>query len=91
MAVEMKNRLQCGLGVSLGATLVFDYPTVEALVDYLLGELAFPKEQKPSSGRQTDMRLEEDAGPSPVDSLEAASWDEIARMLAEELETGKGV
>ena len=50
MAVELKNRLQSGLGISLGATLVFDYPTVEALADHLQGELVFMKAPKPSSG-----------------------------------------
>jgi hypothetical protein len=33
----------------------------------------------------------EAAGPSGLDSLEAASEDEIARMLAAELELGKGL
>ncbi|MBG1258279.1 type I polyketide synthase [Nostoc sp. BAE] len=36
MAVELKNRLESTLSCSLPATLVFDYPTIEALVDYLL-------------------------------------------------------
>lgn len=36
MAVELKNRLENTLSCSLPATLVFDYPTIEALVDYLL-------------------------------------------------------
>ncbi|MBV8886873.1 MAG: type I polyketide synthase [Chroococcidiopsidaceae cyanobacterium CP_BM_RX_35] len=35
MAVELKNRLERTLGSSLPATLAFDYPTIEALVDYL--------------------------------------------------------
>lgn len=38
MAVELKNRLESTLSCSLPATLVFDYPTIEALVDYLLKE-----------------------------------------------------
>ncbi|MCC5609394.1 beta-ketoacyl reductase [Nostoc sp. CHAB 5834] len=36
MAVELKNRLESTLSCSLPSTLVFDYPTIEALVDYLL-------------------------------------------------------
>ena len=36
MAVELKNRLETGLGVKLRTTLVFDYPTVEALVAHLV-------------------------------------------------------
>jgi myxalamid-type polyketide synthase MxaC len=90
MAVDMKNRLQSGLGISLGATLVFDYPTVEALVDHLLGELVFLKEPSLPSGPRSGGNPE-DPGPSPADSLDAASEDEIARMLMAELEAGKGM
>ncbi|MBU6352246.1 MAG: SDR family NAD(P)-dependent oxidoreductase, partial [Chloroflexi bacterium] len=36
MAVELRNKLQKGLDVALHATLLFDYPTLELLVPYLL-------------------------------------------------------
>ncbi|WP_026736723.1 type I polyketide synthase [Fischerella sp. PCC 9605] len=39
MLVELRNRLESTLGYSLPATLPFDYPTVEALVDYLAKEV----------------------------------------------------
>ncbi|TBR57189.1 hypothetical protein B4U84_26495 [Westiellopsis prolifica IICB1] len=39
MAVELKNRLETSLGHSLRSTLIFDYPTLEALVDYLALEI----------------------------------------------------
>ena len=55
-AVELKNRLQSGLDILLGATLVFDYPTVEALVDHLLEELFFKKGPERSSGKRTGMK-----------------------------------
>lgn len=42
MAVELKNRLEAGLGVPLRSTLVFDYPTLEALVAHLTGEVFSP-------------------------------------------------
>jgi len=38
-AVELRNRLAAETGVSVPATVVFDYPTPEALVEFLLGEL----------------------------------------------------
>lgn len=42
MAVEFKNRLQTTLECSVPPSLVFDYPTVAALVDYLAGEMLLP-------------------------------------------------
>jgi myxalamid-type polyketide synthase MxaB len=95
MAVELKNRLQSGLSIPLGATLVFDYPTVEALVDHLLEELFFRKEPERSpvkwrGDRPVAPTKTGDAESTPVDiGLEEASQDEIARMLAKELEAGK--
>ena len=34
MAIELRNRLEIALGRSLSATLAWNYPTIEAIVDY---------------------------------------------------------
>ena len=39
MAIEIKNRVQTALGVPLRATVVFNYPHIVALSDYLAGLL----------------------------------------------------
>ncbi len=39
MAVELKGRLERSLGVPLPSTLTFNYPTIKALVDYLLSDV----------------------------------------------------
>jgi acyl carrier protein len=40
MAVDLRNVLNRTLGLSLSATLLFDYPTLDALTDHLLGTLS---------------------------------------------------
>lgn len=40
IALELKNRLQNLLGLALSTTLLFDYPTIEALAGYLLEVLS---------------------------------------------------
>jgi len=39
LAVELRNTLSRSLGVGLSPTLLFDYPTVEAVTDHLLNEV----------------------------------------------------
>ncbi|MBU6350102.1 MAG: SDR family NAD(P)-dependent oxidoreductase [Chloroflexi bacterium] len=36
MAVELRNKIQANLGCPLRSTLLFDYPTLDALIPYLL-------------------------------------------------------
>ncbi|MBU0485487.1 MAG: SDR family NAD(P)-dependent oxidoreductase [Proteobacteria bacterium] len=50
MAVELKNRLQAGLGFDIRSTLVFDYPTLEAMVNHLDGLLAASPQTLPEPG-----------------------------------------
>lgn len=39
MAIEMRTVLEMALGITLPVTLVYEYPTIEAMVDFLLTEL----------------------------------------------------
>lgn len=39
MAIELRGHLQQSLGCTLRSTLLFDYPTIEKLVDYLAAEV----------------------------------------------------
>jgi malonyl CoA-acyl carrier protein transacylase len=77
MAVELKNRLQASLGRSLRSTLVFDYPTLESLVDHLSQELAFSDEMDTQLESRPDSSLAE---------LEQLSESEAEALLLKELE-----
>ncbi len=72
-SVELKNRLQKSLGISLSSTIIFDRPNLNTLVDYLLEEMGLENnevEQKP-------VELE-------TESTEF-SEDDIADLLVQEL------
>jgi NADPH:quinone reductase-like Zn-dependent oxidoreductase/acyl carrier protein len=80
MAVELRNRLGTGLGLArnLPATLVFDYPTLEALAQYLEREVSPPDEADPAAS----------APPARTDRVEAIdelSDEEIERLYAKKL------
>jgi acyl transferase domain-containing protein/acyl carrier protein len=84
IAVELKNRLQSLLGTTLSATLLFDYPTLDALADHLLEQLA----AKAGAGLAT-------TAPSPTpaalpDDLAALSEEEAEALLLAQLEQLEG-
>jgi myxalamid-type polyketide synthase MxaB len=76
MAVELRNSLHGGLAISLPSTLVFDYPTVEALVDFLAAGLQV--NGTPAMPAATDRA-------TAKDDLASASADELAALLEQEL------
>jgi acyl transferase domain-containing protein/NADPH:quinone reductase-like Zn-dependent oxidoreductase/acyl carrier protein len=82
MAVELRNALSTIVGQKLHATLLFDYPTVEALVDYIFNEVL-------SIGSDRDVPIgnpvEEGARPDNTDDLEKLSDAEAEALLLEEL------
>ncbi|WP_455771931.1 type I polyketide synthase [Streptomyces malaysiensis] len=49
-AVELRNRLQTATGVALPASLVFDYPTANRLVEHLTGRFGVTQPAEPSLG-----------------------------------------
>lgn len=84
MATELKNRLEVRLECSLRPTLVFDYPTVEALIDYLAQEV-FPSESSPVS--EVKESLKDDGAPVAASvELEQLSESDAEVLLLRELE-----
>jgi len=85
LAVELKNRLEALLGRPLGATLVFDFPTVADLVTHLASLL-----DTDVSGQETPPTRPAPAPPPPATPTDAADLDtlsehELAALLAREL------
>ncbi|UOM34325.1 SDR family NAD(P)-dependent oxidoreductase [Acuticoccus sp. I52.16.1] len=78
MGIELQAALEAGLGVSLGLTLTFDHPTVDAITRHLLEDvLTFGAAPRPAA----------DAAPMPplgpaeaVSATDAALLEELATL-----------
>jgi malonyl CoA-acyl carrier protein transacylase len=79
MAVDLKNSLQASIERPLRSTLVFDYPTLESIVDYLIQELAFSDEMKipPESNRDSSLVKLEQLSESEAEALLLKELEEI--------------
>ncbi len=80
MAVELRNRLQKSLGRTLRSTLLFDFPTLEALVNHLQQDVLKTSEPKPTPAPESS-----DEKDDIIDSIEVLSSEEALSMLAQEL------
>lgn len=77
-ALQLKNRLQSGLGLSLPATLVFNYPTAEKLAAHLMD--AFIPLEFTEEARATPK------ADSPVErALDGLAEANLAHLLSEQL------
>ncbi|SJN59051.1 Phenolphthiocerol synthesis polyketide synthase type I Pks15/1 [Vibrio ruber DSM 16370] len=79
MAVELKNRLQSGLGLTLSPTLLFDYPNLQALSCYL-GELVFEQ----SHDDESDPTQAVSGNVDDIKSLDDSDIDKLLDDLIEE-------
>jgi acyl carrier protein len=83
MAVELRSVLSVELGLarSLPATLVFDYPTLSALADYLAEEVL--RWEKTPTGKSESPQKEENTA-EILDRIESLSDDEADRLYSKE-------
>jgi acyl transferase domain-containing protein/acyl carrier protein len=78
LAVELRNTLGSALGQSLSATLLFDYPTIDALTDYLLGNVL-----RSVQADEPPVPAPADEPASMVGAIEDLSDEEVDRLLAQ--------
>jgi acyl carrier protein len=92
MAVELRNALGASLGQKLPSTLLFDYPTVEALTDFLAQELwpeAKPASQKDGAEGQPVPAAAASANAAATAEVENLSDADAEALLVAELEAMK--
>lgn len=84
MAVELRNALCKQFNCSLTPTLVFDYPTIEALAGHLADQILDGGEDTeksdPSDNKETDTSTQE------IDYLDRISDEDAETLLKEELD-----
>ncbi len=56
MTIEFRNRLEAGLGLTLPATLVWNYPTIADLAPHLAGKLGIALEPEAAPNRSGSPR-----------------------------------
>jgi len=78
MAVELKDLLETDVGHSLRSTLLFDYPTVDALTDYLTKEV-LSTDVSEKTVKDTDIQSE------ILSEVESLSEDKLNAAIDEEL------
>ena len=78
LAVELRNIIGSAIDKSLPATLLFDYPTLDTLTDFLLGELGGAR---PTEAAAAGAPAASDEA-KLVESIEDLSDEEVERQLA---------
>ena len=82
MAVQFRKRIEARLGRRLSSTLTFDYPTIEAIAEYLDRETLSSGHTTPSSPSAMEHEAVEQAG---LAGLESLPQEQVKTLLDQEL------
>ena len=85
MAVELRNLLQSSLGCSIRSTVLFDYPTLEELVDFLGSDVLSVEFSNTSDLNLEAVERESNSSDRLKDELKEMSQDEITDLFAQEI------
>jgi acyl transferase domain-containing protein/acyl carrier protein len=99
MALELRNRLEMSLQVTLSATLIWNYPTIAELAPYLAGKMGVPLTAEATSPAPTpdggpkqgeavtplETLVDDDELADTLSELEPLSQDDVEALLADEL------
>lgn len=82
MTVQLRNRLESALGLSLPPTVAFEYPTTEGLADYLSGIILVPEAPvTPSSHVPAEEQVSDE-----TTGFQEFSEEDLVAQLARKLE-----
>jgi NAD(P)-dependent dehydrogenase (short-subunit alcohol dehydrogenase family)/acyl carrier protein len=88
MGIELRRRLERSLQLSLRSTLAFEYPTVEALAEYLL-TAGLAERLAAASDQSAGTRSPANPSPGPVESVEHEKNDLSVSGEGEETRPGE--
>jgi len=83
MAVELRNRLQMSFGISLPATVGFEYPTLEALSEYLATQVLVDEQNAAAAAASAGGTASHAAGAAGQAGKAAAQEATEAAMMAD--------
>ena len=83
-AVELQNRLQKSIGKSLSSTLVFNYPNINTLAQYLSEELLASEVTATQSEDEDSLLSQEEI--TSLENIQQLSETELMALIAEQYE-----
>ncbi len=77
MGLQLRNKLETALGLSLSATLIYSYPTAAALAAHLLGRL----DESPAPAEDSLSGWDSERLTTLMDEVEELTDDEVMKLL----------